>query len=393
MSPLTMKLMRKKTTHKVKPMNQIEKFWNFAKTSDNRYTLDLFGLVGGTKDGSDLWGSKGFNENEFLDEFRQIPQDAEINISINSAGGSVLTALSIYSILCEHKAPITIRVNGCACSAATIITSIPNAKVIVPLGSMMMIHRMATHAYGSASDLKKGADTLQKLEDNVIQIYANKTGKEEKEIRKAVEAESWYTAQEAVDFGLADEVDETITVTNSIEEGVIKVNGLAIPQAILAHAPARFFAAAQKVPAAETQKEGPKMDLEKLKAEHPELVNQIRQDAFAEGQKAERERIVAIENMSRGLPGLGNLIQTAKNDSTMTPEAFAVAALKAQQENRKKFANDAAEDAKAIPDELFRNEGNTAGVVDQASEEDDAQMKAVIEAGKKGFDKAHGKKI
>lgn len=361
-------------------MQNLEKFWNVVKKSEKCYSIDLFGMVGGSKTGSFFFEPDGFNENEFLDEFRQIPADSEIELSINSMGGSVFTALSIYSILSEHKALITIRVNGAAMSAATIITSVPNAKVIMPRGSMMMIHCVSSVASGSADDLKKSAETTQKIEDNLVQIYANKTGRDEKEIRKAVESETYFTAQEAVDFGLADEVDEKALVTNSINDGVISVNGLAVPAPFAAHIPDRFFAAVTKVSAALESKEDPHMDLEKLKADYPDLVQQIRQEAIAEGRKAECERINAIEDLA--IPGFADLVKKAKLDHTVTPEAFAVQLVKAQKAIQAKVANDVAEDAKGL--EGILDTGNT-GVVDQMQAENDAELEAAIEAGKRGF--------
>lgn len=334
--------------------------------------IDLFGYVGGSKDG---WLVEGFNENEFLDEFRQIPVDAPIDLTINSTGGLVYTALSIYSILSAHQAPITIRVNGVAMSAATIITSLPNAHVVMPLGSIMMIHRVSSGAVGNADEIKKEAEITQKIEDQLIDIYAKKTGRDEKEIRKAVEAETWLTAQEAVEFGLADEVDEAVTVTNSREGGVTMVNGLEI----LAKVPSRFFAAAPKVPAAIQSKEDP-MDLEKLKAEHPDLVQQIRQEAMEEGRKAERERINALDDLA--MPGFASLLAEAKADSSITPEAFAVKMVKAQKALQKKSAGDAADDAKGL--EAVLQDGNL-GLQEQQEDEDEAEMAAVIEAGKRGF--------
>lgn len=357
-------------------MDPVKKFWNVSRSATGRYLIDLFGYVGGSKDG---WLVEGFNENEFLDEFRQIPVDAPIDLTINSTGGLVYTALSIYSILSAHPAPITIRVNGVAMSAATIITSLPNAHVVMPLGSIMMIHRVSSGAVGNADEIKKEAEITQKIEDQLIDIYAKKTGRDEKEVRKAVEAETWLTAQEAVEFGLADEVDEAVTVTNSREGGVTMVNGLEIPQGMLAKVPSRFFAAAPKVPAAIQSKEDP-MDLEKLKAEHPDLVQQIRQEAMEEGRKAERERINALEDLA--MPGFANLLSEAKADSSITPEAFAVKIVKAQKALQKKSADDAADDAKGL--ETVLQDGNQ-GLQEQQEVENEAEMAAVIEAGKRGF--------
>lgn len=91
--------------------------------------IDLYGYVGGSGDGF----IKGFNSSEFVKEFRKIDSSRPIDISINSFGGQVYTGLSIYNLLKTHKGRINIRVDGAAMSAATIITSVPNATVTMPL--------------------------------------------------------------------------------------------------------------------------------------------------------------------------------------------------------------------------------------------------------------------
>ena len=155
------------------------KFWN-VKTEGKRAQLDLFGYVGGSKD--DPWG-KGFNEAEFLADFRKIPSDSPLDISINSFGGAVYTGLSIYSLLKAHKGQITFRIDGAAMSAATIITSVPGAKVVMPRGSMMMIHKVSSVAIGTTDDMRKAADDMEKLEENLINIYVEKTGRTVDEIK------------------------------------------------------------------------------------------------------------------------------------------------------------------------------------------------------------------
>ena len=142
----------------------MNKFWN-VRAGGGKASLDLFGYVGGSKD--DPWG-RGFNESEFLDDFRKIPSDSALDISINSFGGAVYTGLSIYSLLKAHKGPITFRIDGAAMSAATIITSVPGAKVVMPRGAMMMIHKVSSVAIGTTDDMRKAADDMEKLEENLI---------------------------------------------------------------------------------------------------------------------------------------------------------------------------------------------------------------------------------
>lgn len=366
------------------------KVWNVARTDSGTYQVDLFGMVGGSK----AWGD-GFNENEFLAEFRAIPPTAAIEMSVNSPGGSVFTALSIVSLLAQHKAPVTIRVNGLAASAATIITSAPNAKVIMPRGSMMMIHRASSMADGNADDLRSQADALEKIESNIVQIYRQKTGKSEAKIREAMDATTWLNAEEAVKFGLADEVDESSTVEASLNGSSIVVNGLAIPNDKLGM-PDRFFsAAAQCVPAA-VKEEDPKMDLETLKAEHADLYSAIRAEAFAAGRKAERERLSGIEAVA--LAGYDDLVAKAKADESMTPEMLAVAIVKAEKSRSAKVTAEVEADAKALAEKLGEanaaegNEGVADGIAKAKKAADDAEYQSVIADARKVFAAATGAK-
>lgn len=353
---------------------EIQKFWNVRKVGDKN-VIDLFGYVGGTP------GWDGFNEEEFLSQIRAIPTEEPIQVSINSFGGSVITALSIYTLIKEHAGPVEIRVNGAAISAATIITSAPNARVIVPKGAVMMIHRISSEAAGTTDDLQKTIDRMEILEKNVVDIYMEKTGKTEKEIRKAMEAETWLSASAAVEFGLADALDETVTVTNVLRNGVATMNGVEAPANIFAHAPARLFTAAAPVTPAAVNEEESDMDIEKLKAEHPDLVAAIREEAQNEGRQAERERIKSLEQMA--LPGYEKMLEKAKYDSDVTPEAFAVQMVQAEKKKAAVQAKNFLNDAKAVNDVDFGPGIETPVAEKQAA---DAEMlNKIIAAGKKAY--------
>ena len=329
----------------------MNKFWNVV-TQDKKSRLDLFGYVGGAKD--DPWG-KGFNEHEFLEDFRKIPSDGALEISINSFGGAVYTALSIYTLLKAHEGQITFRIDGAAMSAATIITSVPGAKVIMPKGAMMMIHKVSSFAVGNTDDLRKAADDMEKLEQNIIDIYAEKTGKSIEEIKAKVEAETYFTAEEAVEFGLADEIDDSKVVENKAVGDVVMMGGLEVQAKYFAHAPKGLIQADSPCATA-VQKEAPKMDLEKLKAEFPDLVQAIRSEAMKEGADAERARIQAIEEIA--VAGHEGLVNAAKFDGVTTAEALAVQMWKAEKARNARMLNDRQEDAQALEGiEVESNEG------------------------------------
>lgn len=222
----------------LKPTDQSKEFhWKIENSAKlPTVKIDLYGYVGGSQEYED-----GFNETEFAKQFRKIDSNRQIDISINSFGGSVFTALAIYNLLKTHQGKINIRVDGAAMSAATIITSIPNATVTMPLGSMMMIHEVSSFAMGSARQMQKAAEDIRKIEDNIIDIYAAKCGKDPKDIREKVEAESYFNAKEAVEFGLADLVDESSSVKNLRTPTNVLINGLPADSKYFEHAPADFL--------------------------------------------------------------------------------------------------------------------------------------------------------
>lgn len=365
-------------------MNKMNKFWN-VKTEGTTSQIDLFGYVGGSKDNE--YFPEGFNEKEFLEELRSIPAENALNISINSFGGSVYTALSIYSLLKAHKGKITFRVDGAAMSAATIITSVPNARVIMPKGSMMMIHKISSIAIGNTDDFRKAVDDLEKLEQNILDIYAEKTGKTVDEIKPVVDAETYFTASEAVDFGLADEVDESAVVENKIAGDFVMVNGLKVSAKVFEHAPEGLLVAdtpkASAVVVNPEKTEVKNMDLETLKAEHPEIVEEIRNEALNAGIAQERARIQAIEEIA--VVGHEELIVAAKFENAMSAEQLAVAILKADKaRNADRLTNRAADASDLADITPVANEGLTPKA--EAKMQEEAETKALIEAGKRGFE-------
>lgn len=338
---------------------KMKQFWNI-QTEGQASHIDLFGFVGGSKEFND-----GFNETDFLNELRAIPETNDLTISINSFGGSVYTALSIYSLLKNHKGSITFRIDGTAMSAATIITSVPNAKVVMPRGAMMMIHKVSVGVYGNADDLKKTVEDIEKLEMNVLQIYAEKTGRTIEEIQELVNKETYFTAEEALEFGLVDEIDETTVIENRAEGDTVTINGLCIEAKVFEHAPMHFFKAQAK-PETIT-KEVPLMNLETLKSDYPELFQAIRNEALAEGAAKERARIQSIEEIA--MAGHEQLVNAAKFDGITTAEMLAVQMVKAEKAKAITRLANLALDAKEL--EGTHDAGNVGNVKEEDNSEQD----------------------
>lgn len=344
--------------------NDFYKF-TMAKDQNSPARLDLFGTVGGG-----FW-EDGFDDVSFADAMKEVGEFQPLDIYINSPGGSVFAAMSIYNLIARHKGAVTVHVSGIAASAATIITSVPNGRVIMPLGSMMLVHPVrATIGSSTAEQLQEAGKNLEKVRDSVIDIYEQKTGLDRERLLSMMQKESFLTAGEAVELGFADEVDRNAVVENTISGGVCMINGLKVSASLFDAAPEGFI------------KQEVKMDLENLTKEYPELVEEIRAKAYADGAENERARILAIEEIAT--PGHDELVQSAKLDATMNAEKLAVAILKAEKARKVNMLQARAEDAAelaAIPQ--VSNEGIIPGEEKKAKE--DAEEKAIIEAGRRGF--------
>ena len=130
-----------------------------------------------------------------------------VMLRINSPGGIVFEAVAMRSILVNAGfEDITIRIEGLCASAATILASIPTAHVQISEGSEFMIHNPWTIAWGFASDLEHEAEHLRNMEKTIRSFYATKSGQDEKQLKKWMDAETWMSADEAVERGFCDEL-------------------------------------------------------------------------------------------------------------------------------------------------------------------------------------------
>jgi ATP-dependent Clp protease protease subunit len=152
---------------------------------------------------------------------------SDITVRINSGGGDVFAGVAIHSMLKRHQANVTVYIDGLAASIASII-AMAGDKVIMPKGSMMMIHNPWSFTGGDANDFRKMADTLDAIRDSMIPIYADKTGMTSEEIIALLDAETWLSAEEAVEMGFATEVEDSLKVAASVQGKTAIINGVEV---------------------------------------------------------------------------------------------------------------------------------------------------------------------
>jgi ATP-dependent Clp protease protease subunit len=130
---------------------------------------------------------------------------SQLDVRINSPGGSVFDGVAIYNALAMHKAHVTVHVEGVAASIASII-AMAGDTIRIGEAANIMIHKPWSFVIGDAEDMRKEADILDTLEGGLIDIYVARTGLDADEVRDFIAEETWFRGQEAVDNGFADEL-------------------------------------------------------------------------------------------------------------------------------------------------------------------------------------------
>lgn len=133
-----------------------------------------------------------------LDEIKDIQ---DLNIYVNSGGGSVFAGLAIYNMLKRSKAQKTVHVDGVAASIASVI-ALAGDRVVIPSNAFMMIHKPWTMAMGDANDFRKMADDLDNIESGIMNVYKEnlKDGVNIEDIKQMVNAETWLSGEEAAKY-------------------------------------------------------------------------------------------------------------------------------------------------------------------------------------------------
>ena len=160
-------------------------------------------------------GGWGVSAKMFLDELRKVTTP-EVNVEINSPGGDVFAGLAIYNGLRNSGKKVNVKVLGIAASAASLV-AMAGDTIEMPENTFMMIHNPWTFAAGDAEDLREQADLLDKIGDSLTSTYARRTGKSAEEIQTLLAAETWFTAQEAVDAGFATAVTPAFAAQASFD--------------------------------------------------------------------------------------------------------------------------------------------------------------------------------
>lgn len=281
----------------------------------------------------DSIGGYGISANEFIDELKNLGDVDTINLRIASGGGSIVEGNTIFNALKRHNAKVITHIDSLAASMASVI-AMAGDEIHMASNALLMIHNPWTMSMGGAEQLRKDADLLDKMENNIRGSYARSSLSAE-ELDAAMEEETYYTAQEALDAGFIDVISDANRAAASIGEMESLKAFASIPQAkidgIKIECQARQIEASnaqiekltceielhsEAVALIQNEANESKAEVETLKAEHIEAL------ATATEQTAQAISDKAAEILAEsGTPALEEVI-TATEAVAMTEEGF-----------------------------------------------------------------------
>ena len=177
-----------------------KKFWrleNSVESSGSRLYID------GVISEESWWGDEATPQ-QLRQELKEAKGD-KLEVVINSPGGDVWAGVAMHDALKELDAEVTIKVSGLAASIASVI-AMAGDKIVMTPGSTMMIHKASMMAWGNTDDMEKAIAMLKTVEEGIVSIYADRTGQTPEAVNEMMEAETWMSAEKAVELGFADAV-------------------------------------------------------------------------------------------------------------------------------------------------------------------------------------------
>lgn len=202
----------------------MKRFWNWSKppVNDEDTTdpdapdvrvLHLDGVIA-----EETWFDDDITPALFAEELGA--GSGDITVWINSPGGDVVAAAQIYNLLTDYPGTVTVRIDGLAASAASVIAMAGKTVVMSPV-SMLMIHNPATMAMGDTEELGRAIEMLGSVKESIINAYQAKTGLSRAKLAKLMDAETWMDARAALTMGFADEIDPPLQCGETQAEPVV----------------------------------------------------------------------------------------------------------------------------------------------------------------------------
>ncbi|MDP0489295.1 MAG: Clp protease ClpP [Fusobacterium sp. JB020] len=186
-----------------------KKFWIWKNQIENENKVRVLSINGTIAE--DSWFDDDVTPKLFKEEL--FSDDGDVVIWLNSPGGDCIAASQIYSMLMDYPFNITVKIDGIAASAASVI-AMAGTKVLLAPTALMMIHNPMTVAFGNHEDMKKAIDMLNQVKESIINAYELKTNQPRSKLSKLMDSETWMNANKAIELGFADGLLEDSKKTN-----------------------------------------------------------------------------------------------------------------------------------------------------------------------------------
>lgn len=176
----------------------MKKFWNWVHNQNGERTLYLTGAIS-----EETWWGDEITPKMFRDDL--LSGTGDISVWINSPGGDVFAAAQIYNMLKEYTSHITIKIDGIAASAASVVAMAGDDVQMSPV-SMIMIHNPLTVAIGDADEMLRAKEMLDEVKESIINAYEAKTKLSRMKLSHLMSEETWMNANKAMELGFADKI-------------------------------------------------------------------------------------------------------------------------------------------------------------------------------------------
>ena len=175
-----------------------KRFWNWARDADGNRELRLEGAIA-----EESWYDDDVTPKIFRDEL--FAESGPVTIRVNSPGGDCIAASQIYTMLMDYPYDVTVKIDGVAASAASVV-AMAGTKVCMSPTSLMMIHNPATFAMGDSEEMRKAMQLLSEVKESIINAYEIKTGLSRAKLSHLMDGETWMNPKMALELGFCDEI-------------------------------------------------------------------------------------------------------------------------------------------------------------------------------------------
>jgi ATP-dependent protease ClpP protease subunit len=286
------------------------KYWNFKNSGERTADLKIYGEISKYS----WWDDSIVTASDFVSELENLEEIDTLNLCINSLGGSVIEANTIYNAIKRYAQNNSVKVithiDGVAASAASFI-AMAGDEICIGIGASLMIHNVQGGSSGESRDLRRTADLMDKLKDNIIDIYRTQSNLSREEISNLMNETTWMTAEEALENGFVDKIETYEDITDKDLDNLFTKE---ITNSI-SSLPPRVYQLRNEAKNKKTNRE---VIMSGINMTQEEFDNKI-----AQAKQEERDRIKALDNIYAPTEESQNMVNEAKYDKPQSPQEVA----------------------------------------------------------------------